>query len=77
MRESLLTWRTARKRHRCEFCREPIEPGERYVSAALPPNTDVGNVGWWHSASHGENGHACEKYWLVDDPYERPVEALR
>jgi hypothetical protein len=71
---ALLSWRTARKQYSCEFCARRIKPGERYVSAALPPRTDIGNDGWWHSASCGENGFACEAYWSVDDPYERPLE---
>ena len=74
MSRALLTWRTARVPHRCEFCRQPIEPGERYVCASLPLGTDIGNRGWWHSASHGEDGNACASYWLVDEPYERPLE---
>ena len=45
---------TAQKRHRCDGHlsrdRHWIEPGDRYVANALPPDhPDVGNVGWWHS----------------------------
>lgn len=49
--ESLWTYRTARTRKFCEGThRAPfhyIESGERYLRVALPPNSDVGNIGWW------------------------------
>ncbi len=50
--ESLKSYRTARIRKYCEnsAMRPPfhhIEPGERYLRAALPPNSDIGNIGWW------------------------------
>jgi hypothetical protein len=67
---AFLSWRTARKPHSCEFCQRCIKPGERYVSAAITPGTDFGADGWWHSARCG----ACEAYWSVNDPYERPLE---
>jgi hypothetical protein len=73
---ALLAWRTARKPHRCEFCREVIQPGERYVTAALPPDSDIGNRTWMHSASHGEDSDGCPSYWLVVSS-ERPLEAPR
>jgi len=73
MTRAILKWRTARKRYRCEFCGEPVKPGERYVAAALPPQHDLGNI-WRHTASHGEDGDACPCYWLVPYPCERPVE---
>lgn len=44
---------TAKKRHRCENHltdeRHYIEPGQRYIANALPPNhPEIGNAGWWH-----------------------------
>ena len=44
----------ARKRHVCGnhlsgVQRHYIEPGDRYVANALPPDhPDIGNPGWWH-----------------------------
>lgn len=47
--------RTARKTHRCQNessrCTRLIRPGDRYVLASLPPNSDLGNVGWWNLRS--------------------------
>ena len=47
--ESLKTFRTARTRKPCQrwACYKTIWPGQRYLRAALPPNSDMGNVGWW------------------------------
>ena len=44
---------TAAKRHKCDGHladgKHFIEPGERYVANALPPNNpEVGNDRWWH-----------------------------
>jgi hypothetical protein len=44
---------TARKRHICQNHMDDekhyIEPGDRYVANALPPDhPDIGNPGWWH-----------------------------
>jgi hypothetical protein len=44
--------RTARKRRRCSVCTKRIEPGERYLAHALPPDSELGNEGWWHTAAH-------------------------
>ncbi|MGC4769222.1 hypothetical protein ACLQ25_09605 [Micromonospora sp. DT44] len=49
------TVRTARKTHRCEnesrACHRVIRPGDRYVLASLPPNSDLGNDRWWNLRS--------------------------
>lgn len=40
--------RTARKRHVCDDCGEPIEPGDRYELSATPPHRiDVYDVDRW------------------------------
>lgn len=44
---------TARKRYRCDGhltdVKHFIEPGEKYVANALPPDhPDISNSGWWH-----------------------------
>lgn len=44
--------RTARKRYRCSNCLKPVEPGQRYHYHAMPPGSDMGNPGWWHSVTH-------------------------
>ncbi|WP_431781777.1 hypothetical protein [Streptomyces chumphonensis] len=45
----LRTYRTARTPKRCHahLCRRPIERGDRYVRASLPPGGELGNTGWW------------------------------
>lgn len=49
--EEYLSLRVARKTWYCESkqtgCARKIEPGQQYVIAELPPNSDVGNTGWW------------------------------
>jgi hypothetical protein len=44
---------TAKKRHRCDghMASEThwIEPGQKYVASALPPDSEIGNTGWWHA----------------------------
>ena len=45
--------RTARRRRRCSgHLAEThfIEVGDQVVTSSLPPNSDVGNPGWWHAA---------------------------
>ena len=40
--------RTARKRHTCDDCGEPIEPGDRYELSVSPPHrVQEYNVGRW------------------------------
>jgi hypothetical protein len=40
--------RTARKRHPCSDCSEPIAPGEKYELAVYPPHSiDVYDAGRW------------------------------
>lgn len=44
--------RTLRKRRRCSgHLAEPhwIAAGERAVWSSLPPNSEIGNEGWWHA----------------------------
>jgi hypothetical protein len=61
---ALLTIRTARKRHRCGRCRDPIEPGERYEDVRVPP-WRAGNESpfWWRGKQHWDgdypHGWAC------------------
>ena len=43
--------RVARKRRRCDGHLAPqhyIEPGDLAVRSALPPDSEIGNTGWWH-----------------------------
>lgn len=51
--EALYGVRVAWGRYRCDGHladdRHHIEPGQRYVASALPPNSDIGNLGWWHN----------------------------
>lgn len=44
--------RTLRKRRRCGgHLSDPhwIEVGERAVWSSLPPDSEIGNAGWWHA----------------------------
>lgn len=44
--------RTLRKRRRCGgHLADPhwIEAGEQAVWSSLPPNSEIGNEGWWHA----------------------------
>ena len=54
--ESARAWftreRTARKQHQCANCLHPVRPGQRYLYHAIPPESDIGNPGWWHSITH-------------------------
>lgn len=57
--------RVARKRRRCDghlTDRHWIEVGDLVVVSALPPDSDIGNTGWWH-------------HWLCIDC--APVETVR
>lgn len=49
--EPLKSYHTARIRKYCEDTHRPpfhhIEPGERYLRTALPPNSELGNEHWW------------------------------
>ena len=42
----------SRKRRRCDGHMAPeqhwIKPGQQYVASALPPDSEIGNKGWWH-----------------------------
>ena len=44
--------RTLRKKRRCDgHLSDPhwIEKGEQAVWLSLPPDSDIGNEGWWHA----------------------------
>lgn len=61
MSRALRRTQIARRRYPCEWefhtegevCRRPIEPGERYVRASLPPGVEP-NYGdsWWTMRYH-------------------------
>lgn len=61
--EEYLTVRTARKTRRCESkrtgCAGMIKPGDRYVLAELPPNSDMGNDRWWRMPLCAPCGHVA------------------
>lgn len=68
----LYTERRARKQHTCELrCGYPIEPGETYAVAALPPHVDPNSMPhWWTMKIHGRSGDSCPAYnpGLPEDP---------
>lgn len=45
---------TAHKTHKCDACRKPIRPGQRYKRAATPPDSELGNDKWWVIAEHAD-----------------------
>lgn len=61
--------RTARKTHHCDTqshrCARTIQPGERYAHYSLPPNSDMGNEGWWTAKT-------CAACAIA---YDRPIAA--
>jgi hypothetical protein len=61
----LSTVHTARYAHRCDDCRKPIHPGQRYERIAIPPgDTEIGNTGWLRYMRHIPPG-ACN--WAEPD----------
>lgn len=54
---SMQTWHVSRRDRFCQAqrsrydvvspCRGVIRDGERYCRSALPPNSEMGNSGWW------------------------------
>lgn len=72
----LYTEHTARVRHMCSACQDPIEPGERYVKAALPPLVDPNHdPRWWTMKVHGRSLYDCPTYQpaLPADPVASAV----
>lgn len=55
------TMRRSRRHRRCDGCKGPIEPGERYAEhvAAPDPYGELGNTTWWRLA---ECSHCCARY---------------
>jgi hypothetical protein len=55
----LRTAHTAKRAYRCDSCRNPIHPGQRYERLAVPPgDNDLGNLGWLRFRQHTPPG-AC------------------
>lgn len=52
MTECFSTERTARKTFVCSRCTQRIKPGTRYREHRLPPNSEIGNIGWWRLRNH-------------------------
>lgn len=50
---------TARRRHRCDLCRRPIEPGQRYDRFTATPDDDIWSTGRWTSLKHHHPYGAC------------------
>jgi len=59
--DEYLSLRTARKTYHCESnrsgCAGIIKPGDQYVLAELPPNSDLGNDRWWRISVCSPCGH--------------------
>lgn len=60
------TVRRSRRHRRCDGCKGPIEPGERYAEhVAAPDPHDLGNVTWWRLAECSE---CCARYGRPIEP---------
>lgn len=73
MSESLYREHTARRDYRCgRECGSTIRAGSRYVVASLPPNSEMGNTGWWSMRLHGRDYNDCPTYHpeALEDPRE-------
>lgn len=55
-----------RKRRHCDTCHHPLEIGQVYWRHALPPNSELGNTGWWVMNTCGKTTDKCWAYWTID-----------
>jgi hypothetical protein len=59
--------RTARKRHKCTLCGEPITPGSTYIFERITPWDHSDNDSYFSYKAH----HICNEVWLeVCDDYD-------